>query len=146
MSVANKFWNSSVRFDSIIWLASNVDQPCEAICDLVDDGEISEANFAEIFKVSSKRAKAILATVDTFMEWKATHRIEGFLVYASTPIPTAFFADGGGHSSCGFGMTTGHWFYFETLDAASCEAVFAWQKAYMDRKRTEFFAKQEGKE
>ena len=146
MSTTNnglKFWDNSVRFDQIIWLAANVDQPCEALTDVIVDGGITYKNFAALFKITEKKAKGICASMETFTDWQNTNRIEGFLVYACTPVPTAFHDDGG-MQHYGYGMTTGLWFYTEALDDAFLETVFAWRKEYIERKRVELTSKKGG--
>jgi hypothetical protein len=149
--IASTFFDHSIRTEQIIALAFQADQYPDNLKELweeelqpQDEGceTVTLQQYAALNKLFSEGAGREVdfndtltdADVDEFMQELYRENLLGFLVQASTPVPTAFHK-GDGHSTHGFGWCTHKWFYTEALDGAFAERLVKWQTDYIEEKR-----------
>lgn len=153
MSLADTFFDNSLRVDSIVWLAAIGDQPCESFEDFVTSRSKSTSELAaELLGITPKQWDKLADDADDDRDTLgeiasrfARRRIEGFLVHVATPSPIEFLTDGG-CVTYGFGCCTLRWFYTETLDAAFAAKAVKWKKEYYaaEKKKASKAAKKGG--
>lgn len=144
MSLADTFFDASLRVDTILWLAAIGDQPCEAFRDFVErsDNKHTTALVTQLLGITAKRWDKLAQEEqhEEIASLFARRRLEGFLVHVATPVPTDF-TENGGIITYGYGFTTGRWFYTETLDAAFAAVVVKWKNEYYAEEKKKHAAK-----
>lgn len=125
--VADFFFDNSIRIDQLIWLAANLDQPCEALCSFLEWYEDDDDD--EIAKIFGEPKGSLSSDPEYFGSAIARKKLTGFLVQAGTPTPVRFHPDGG-FTNYGFGNYHWKWFYTPALDQAFLTRLTVWQKAY----------------
>lgn len=110
-SLAQFFWEESIRIDSVIWLASNGESPSPALEDFLEDHDAGEIKRIIGFTPTSHQAN----NAKEFLTRLVREAKIGFLVEALTPVPTDFH-EGGYISS--WSACRCQWFYADALDWA----------------------------
>ncbi|MBX3736707.1 MAG: hypothetical protein KF715_08465 [Candidatus Didemnitutus sp.] len=125
---SSTFFDENIRVEMIIWLAANLDSACDALEDFFDDH--SAMDMERIFGVRAAEFEPLLAASQSeeFLSFLARRKLTGFLIKASTPVPTEF---GKGYvQHHGWGFYTSQWFYAEQIDDALVERLLKWKESY----------------
>jgi hypothetical protein len=133
------FYDEHIRIDQIIFVAANLDQPCEAFEDFLRDNDpklIAKLLGVPVRAIRDAQKDDEFAIVIEEVSRSSKH---GFLVHAATPIPVAFHDNG--HTSYGFGWCELAWFYAETLDIELTKNLLAWKGEVHTRARERITAK-----
>lgn len=112
LSPAQRFFDSSVRVEKLMWIPGIAAEPSEELEDFLDQ-ELPDASQVKEalpwLEALYERHKDVETVLGEFV-WK---RVEGFLAMLSTPIPQQFFNLG---YQCSWGYTQQRWVYAKDLD------------------------------
>lgn len=129
--IADEFFDENIRIEKIIWLAGNMDEPSDDLCEFLEFAEKDE--LAALFGI--KITKEMQDRSELLSALARACKC-GFLVEVATPVPRDFHGDSG--FSFSWGHLTTHWIYTEALDADFASICIAWKETQIAYYRERF--------